>query len=55
MKLNSKIMSKYSETYRGWKIEAYGTRFKFFPIKKKKEVMIGDNLPMIRKQIDFLQ
>ena len=44
----------YQETYRGWKIESHGSRFKFFPIKKKKETMIGDDLTMIRKQIDVL-
>ena len=46
---------KHQEIYRGWKIESYGSQFKFFTIKKKKEIMIGDDLTMIRKQIDVLQ
>ena len=45
----------YQEIYRGWKIESHGSQFKFFPIKKKKETMIGYDLTMIRKQIDALQ
>lgn len=47
-------MKKHSENYRGWKIESSGSQFKFFPEKQKKLVMIGDNLQMIRKQIDAL-
>lgn len=45
----------YQETYKGWKIESYGSQFKFFPIKKKKETMIGEDLRIIRMQIDALQ
>ncbi|WP_157845059.1 hypothetical protein [Chryseobacterium indologenes] len=45
-------MKNYKETYRGWVIESYGTQFKYYPQNKKKEIVIGDSLPMIRRQID---
>lgn len=45
-------MKNYKENYRGWIIESYGSQFKYYPQKKKKETMIGENLMMIRKQID---
>lgn len=47
-------MKNHNENYRGWKIESYGSQFKFYPIKKRKETMIGEDLTMIRKQIDVL-
>ena len=51
-------MTHYTETYRGWKIEIYihpTEKFKFYPLKKKKEVMLGADLNQIKKQIDHLQ
>lgn len=47
-------MKNYKENYRGWIIEKYGSQFKYYPEKKKKEIMIGESLPMVKKQIDHL-
>ena len=51
-------MQHYSEIYRGWKIESYShptEKFRYYPLKKKKEVMLGSNIQQIKKQIDHLQ
>lgn len=46
-------MKNYKENYRGWVIESYGSQFKFYEAKKRtKTTMIGDDILMIRKQID---
>lgn len=46
-------MKNYKETYKGWVIESYGTQYKYYEKNKRvKTIIIGDSLPMIRKQID---
>lgn len=45
-------MKNYKENYKGWVIESFGSQFRYYPQKKKKESMIGESLPVIRKQID---
>lgn len=46
-------MKNYKETYRGWVIESYGSGFRYYEVKKRaKTTMIGDDIIIIRKQID---
>jgi hypothetical protein len=47
-------MKKHREIYRGWKIEAFGSRFKYWELTKKKAILIGDDISVIRDQIDQL-
>lgn len=48
-------MATHKENYRGWQIESYShptCKFKYFDLKRKKEVMLGEEISQIKKQID---
>ena len=45
-----------SEIYRGWKIESHNHheyKFKYFDLKWKNEVVLGEDISQIKKQIDY--
>ena len=45
-----------SEIYRGWKIERHNHpeyKFKYFDLKSKNEVLLGEDISQIKKQIDY--
>ena len=44
------------EIYRGWKIESHNHpeyKFKYFDLKSKNEVLLGEDISQIKKQIDY--
>ena len=49
-------MANYNETYRGWKIQSYShptCKFKYFDLNRKNEVLLGEDISQIKKQIDY--
>ena len=45
-----------SEIYRGWKIESHNHpeyKFKYFDLNMKNEVLLGEDISQIKKQIDY--
>jgi len=49
-------MANYNETYRGWKIESHNHpeyKFKYFDLNRKNEVLLGEDISQIKKQIDY--
>lgn len=47
-------MKNYKENYKGWVIESHGSGFRYYEKNKRaKTSMIGDDIIVIRKQIDL--